>query len=132
MALEYEKPLGGVVAISSTLLEEEALAAPLNSGHSGRPPRQTPILVTHGRRDGMVPVEQARRHLVLLRSRYGDNKEAANTLVRWKEYEGKGHDMIKSKEEMQDVMAFLAEHLRLRSVALEQRDDLIEISPGGQ
>jgi predicted esterase len=130
MALEYEKPLGGVVAISSSLLEEEALAASPNSGHSALPPRQTPVLVTHGRRDGMVPVEQARRHLVLLRSRYG--KETANTLVRWKEYEGKGHDMIKSKEEMQDVMGFLAEHLRLRSVALEQRDDLIEISPGGQ
>jgi hypothetical protein len=81
----------------------------------------------------MVPIAQARRHLVHVRSRYGKpaTDPGAKALVQWKEYD-KAHDMIKSREEMRDVMAFLAEHLRLRSVALEQRDDLIEVTPGHQ
>jgi predicted esterase len=127
-----DKPLGGVIAVSSSLLEEEALTTPLGPTASAAPAR-TPLLVTHGRRDRVVPLDQARRHLVHVRSRYGAAKAEAEAggkaLVRWKEYE-KGHEMIKSQEEMQDVMAFLAEHLRLRSVALERRDDLIEVTPG--
>lgn len=125
-----DRPLGGVIAVSSSLLEEEALATPIGPTASAAPPR-TPLLVTHGRRDRMVPLDQARRHLVHVRSRYGaaEAEAGGKALVQWKEYE-KGHEMIKSREEMQDVMAFLAEHLRLRSVALERRDDLIEVTPG--
>lgn len=112
-----DKRLGGVVAVSDSLLEEEVLAFPAVSRM-----RQAPMLITHGRRDSMVGIGDARRHLAHLRAYY-QNKE----LVQWREYD-KGHEMIKSKEEMQDVMAFFSDHLVLRSVALEQRDDLVEVS----
>lgn len=115
-----DKPLGGVIAVSSALLEEEVLTCPAIKDSL----RQTPMLVTHGQQDQMVDIASARRHVEHLRQYYSNQE-----LVQWKEY-NKGHDMVKSKEEMGDVMAFFSRHLVLRSIALEQRDDLIQVVSG--
>ncbi len=119
-ALHYEKPLGGVVAISSSVLEEHMFPENKITATTKKP--QTPMLITHGRRDHAIPINTARQQFEFLRALYGNE----SALVQFKEFD-KGHEMVNSQQEMREVMKFFAEHLVLRSVALENREDLIEI-----
>jgi len=81
-----------------------------------------PILVTHGKSDDQVAIADAKEKFKILQKLCGEQNK-----VEWREYQ-KGHQMISSKEEMQEFLKFLANNLTLRSVHLENRSDIVEVA----
>jgi phospholipase/carboxylesterase len=118
---------GAVVALSSCLLEEDALATGIGKSAEASLSEhalQTPLLVTHGTTDGRIPLAVAQRHAESLR--------ALGVEVEWRVYD-KGHEMVRGPVEGRDLFAFIAKHLYLRDrglEALEEQGELIEIAPG--
>mmetsp|Transcript_16422 Transcript_16422/g.28450 ORF Transcript_16422/g.28450 Transcript_16422/m.28450 type:complete len:286 (+) Transcript_16422:13-870(+) len=109
-------PLGGVVAVAATLLEEQ-----LRSGVPSRPSkRDSPVLLLHGSHDSVVPLSLARLNRDVLKGVLQD--VVLHELP-------KEHIMISSASEMQLVMKFFSAHLCLRSVALETMPGVVEITP---
>ncbi|WIA35235.1 hypothetical protein OEZ86_003697 [Tetradesmus obliquus] len=110
--------LGGVVAISAALLEEqlEQHAAPngssnsstatSNSSSSSPVEAGTDALITHGDRDEVVPRSLVERSVAVLRK--------AGCNVSLQPLPGKGHSMISGPAEMRACMAFWAGRLKMR------------------
>ncbi|KAL6062921.1 N-lysine methyltransferase smyd2 [Balamuthia mandrillaris] len=146
--LEKGRLLGGVVAISDSLLEEQLMEPELlhwrNVEDYPSPARiaerkevpMSPMLITHGKDDEMHPIAKAREKVRLLRNTFypqqraegtkSEKEEEWNGLV-WREYPGKGHQMPNSEVEGRDLMTFFSKHLYLRNVALEQMKGLVEL-----
>lgn len=113
-----EGRLGGVIAVSSCLLEEEGLSVTPNMFTQKL--KDTPIMITHGTQDDRIPMDVAKRHAHMLKSFMGGN------MVEMKEYK-KGHAMVQSKKEAGDLHKFFASHLYLRDLAMEKHPDIVEL-----
>ncbi|PRP83676.1 hypothetical protein PROFUN_03831 [Planoprotostelium fungivorum] len=114
------KTFGGSIIISGNVLDEylqRENERPTLVASSIR----TPFFITHGRRDQMLPISKAREKYQTVK----DKMEG----VEWHYHEyDKGHTMISSKEEAKDLVEFFSKRLKLRNIALEDRDDLIQIN----
>ncbi|CAI5723734.1 hypothetical protein KXD40_000704 [Peronospora effusa] len=121
MTLPRDVRLGGMVLVSGG-----AIAGPhLSSSSSQGGAAATPMLQVTGAADDVYPAalaEQSRREF---KRRY--SQEAAIKLFTSLVRPGKGHAMIDSREDMQQVMSFFSKHLYLRNIALENRSDVIEL-----
>jgi len=118
--------LGAVISISGGLLPEfmeshEDCEALRNNASLTTKNHELPIHVSHGTQDDQVPIAVARKNFDFLRSAVGSKENMI-----WKEYP-KQHCMIASQQETKDIMAFFSAHLHLRNVALESRDDIVEV-----
>ncbi|KAF6264330.1 Alpha/Beta hydrolase protein [Scenedesmus sp. NREL 46B-D3] len=113
--------LGGVVAVSAALLEEQleqhytaigslskicggSSSSSSSSSDSAEP--GTDVLITHGDRDDVVPRNLVERTVGMLRQ--------AGCEVQLQLLPGKGHGMISGPAEMRACMAFWAARLRVR------------------
>jgi predicted esterase len=63
LGLHCSATLGGVVAISSSLMAESAEEYEKNPSNLAFKQNSTPILLTHGTRDKSVPLEVAKAHV---------------------------------------------------------------------
>ena len=126
LALHHDLPgrFGGVVAVSSCLLEEHAESAGRDPRSLSPGAKSTPWLVTHGTNDPRVPVAVAERLSQGLRDK--------GVEVTWRTY-AKGHEMMRDRDEAKDIFGFLAKHLFLRDLGLErqvEQGEILEIAQG--
>jgi predicted esterase len=136
LALRYSgaRRLGGVVAVSASLLPEtlralRAAPPPLPL----LPPPHTPVLLTHGDADGVLPGADVRASAAALRAA-APGCGADVHAVR-----GKGHAMPRDEAEMRVLMTFWAHTLRAAPPPAEATGDggededatLVELSLGG-
>mmetsp|Transcript_15550 Transcript_15550/g.39718 ORF Transcript_15550/g.39718 Transcript_15550/m.39718 type:complete len:226 (+) Transcript_15550:105-782(+) len=129
-ALTYARHrLGGAIAVSGMLLREDPLCE-LTAMRSLLADRArvsfTPLLLTHGARDDVIPVSRMRAQLHTLKKAFAAvHDEPLPSEVCVKEYPSKAHTFLSSQEEVRDVLSFLAERMRLRSLELERRPDVV-------
>eukprot|EP00808_Paulinella_micropora_P003355 g74559.t1 len=140
-AMQEDSPgrFGGIICISSSLMEEVVAQAEYRK-QKGETKRllpgelgETPVFVTHGTQDARVPLAVAQNHHKLLvqhvasgLSRSKTSITKAEAQVQFRSYR-KGHEMINSKEEAKDLVRFFSRHLYLRSAALENMPDIVEV-----
>ncbi|KJE95567.1 hypothetical protein CAOG_06010 [Capsaspora owczarzaki ATCC 30864] len=120
LALHGSGRLAGVISISGTLTEEEL------DVHVGDPvradiARQTPILLTHGTKDEMIPIAEAHNRFDRLVRLVPEHPS-----LRLLQFP-KGCKMIDSPEEMRAVMTFFSERLYLRNLAMENTPGIIPL-----
>ena len=108
VALHRQERLGGVVAISASVLPEAEMSRLCGSG--------TPILCTHGTKDTSVSISDARQVFGRLQKRLEEATHEGPVL--WREFD-KGHEMVSTKREMQAIMEFFSQHLDLREESME-------------
>mmetsp|Transcript_21469 Transcript_21469/g.52599 ORF Transcript_21469/g.52599 Transcript_21469/m.52599 type:complete len:366 (+) Transcript_21469:2-1099(+) len=122
--------LGGVVGLSSSILEEELLSDDKKGDVKlSSVVETTPMLITHGLKDDRILVSNARKnfqHLKKLLRSLGLSK--VNEFVNFKEYKNKGHAMISSNEEAKDMHTFFDRYMFIRNLALENDPDIIDLS----
>jgi len=120
-AMRSGRSLGGVVAVSGQLLAEDRL--------KGLHPSATPILFTHGSKDSQVSAIAAKD--MFDRIKGGLESQGHTGPLLWRQF-AKNHEMIGSKEEMQVVMEFFAQHLDLFDPSAEDavgtKSDIYEIT----
>jgi predicted esterase len=123
IALNWENniPLAGVIAISDSIVDEAIQECKEKSKSINNAKVMAPIFITHGSEDDTVPLERAREKKNFLIEQLGKDK------IVWKEYR-KGHQMISSEKEAKELMEFIAPKIKVRSIALEQQEGLIEIT----
>lgn len=118
--------LGGIVCIADTLPGARIAAeAPIRTGPvSGGEGvagvwAETPVLVIRGPGDEAVSAKEHEQREKML--------AAAGLRPKVFVVEGKGHSMIGSKEEVKELVAFMAANITLRNIALERDPTLQEI-----
>lgn len=100
----------GGASCSITVASEatrEAGLPPLQPPGQGQ---QTPVLVTHGTADGVLPRRLVERSVQFMRSAPGIGE------VELVSVPGKKHGMVQSEGEMRELMAFWSRHLGRRPV----------------
>ena len=90
-ALRYNKPLAGVLALSTYLPLKSSFPTEKSSQN-----QQTPIFMAHGSQDDVISIDTCRVSLSLL--------QAEHYQVQWHEY-AMGHSV--SMEEIDDIRTFL-------------------------
>lgn len=142
-ALQEASPgrFGGILCISSSLMEEHAAQAAQRKKQGLTPLEgslgDTPVFISHGSEDKRVALKVATARYRLLNEHLldGTGKGLRSTKAKTKTKQGqvqfrsyrKGHTMVNSKEEARDLMRFFSKHLYLRSLGLENSPDVIEI-----
>ncbi|TMW58038.1 hypothetical protein Poli38472_013512 [Pythium oligandrum] len=111
--------LGGVVLIAGGAIQGPHLS---RDGYSEPSEHETPVLLISGSRDDQYPPSMVHLSEQHFTHKYKKRLWTRHTMP-------KRHEMIASRDEMQHVMMFFSEHLYLRNIALEERSDLIEITP---
>jgi dienelactone hydrolase len=133
-ALTGAHRLGGAIAVSGMLLREDPLCARATmyaalAGKRGGREGFTPLLLSHGARDHTIPLARMRSQVRTLRWAFGSAYGAADgplpAEVDVREYSEKAHSFFASEPEVRDALSFLADRMRLRSLQLEQRDDVV-------
>lgn len=97
IALQFHKPLGGLIILSSYLLYPEKVK--LNRISSVN--RDIPIFMAHGRQDDVVPFSLAEQHQKLL--------EEKKYNITWKSYENLNHGVC--QEELDDLSLWLKQQI---------------------
>ncbi|KAH6564120.1 hypothetical protein BASA50_003147 [Batrachochytrium salamandrivorans] len=132
VSLKLERPvgkqdsplkLGGVISISGwinpDMYDDEKASTrgvPLLASY-------TSVLVTQGERDeGFDLAELSSKKSTMRRYVVNDDQLEVSLVA------GKGHSMPQSQEEMRIIIAFLANRLWLRNLALEAMSDVVEIT----
>ena len=121
-------PLGGIVSVSGPLLIErrqaDAIGTDGGDGDAAAPSvAGTPVLMTHGVEDNVVPLVDARESQAFL-ARHAAGIPLADIALH--EFP-RSHAMVASKAEMHAIFAFLAKHLGNVS-ALERDVDVVRVA----
>ncbi|KAJ1915966.1 hypothetical protein IWQ60_008264 [Tieghemiomyces parasiticus] len=118
--------LGGVVSVSGLPVDEAlqtwrgtATSKPLFEVPAAIP---TPILITCGTADAQIPVSKAETTVTVMKEHL---KACRIELLR---LPNKGHTMPQSEREIRAILEFLAQHLRLRDLALAKDPTVIEVT----
>lgn len=113
--------LGGVVLIAGGLV-----AGPHTVEYAHRQSdAETPVLAITGGQDDVYPAPLSTRTKQLFQHTFP--KATTLSLFTTLVVRDKGHEMIASADEMRALMAFFAQTLYLKNMALEQRSDIVEI-----
>ncbi|KAH6562491.1 hypothetical protein BASA60_011116 [Batrachochytrium salamandrivorans] len=114
---------GGVMALDAALMGHQVslkLERPVGKQDS---PLKLGVLVTQGERDeGFDLAELSSKKSTMRRYVVNDDQLEVSLVA------GKGHSMPQSQEEMRIIIAFLANRLWLRNLALEAMSDVVEIT----
>lgn len=112
--------LGGVILIAGGYV-----AGPHSTMYA-QPPlsdAETPVLAICGASDSVYPAPLSKQTELLFKQRYRKSK----TLFTKFGVRNKGHDMVRTPDEMLQVMKFFSSTLFLKNIELERRSDIIEI-----
>jgi predicted esterase len=142
LALHYKQTslsrrFGGVILISSSLIEEAFLQGKVNfTGSFG----QTPLLISHGAKDKMIKLSTAEKYFEFLCERRAEEPQITSehkdfslndkVLMNFKVYPEKGHSMVNSPEEARDLIEFFSFHLALRQISLENLFEARKLQQG--
>lgn len=112
--------LGGVVLVAGGII-----TGPHSTAYLQPPPSdaETPVLAICGAKDSVYPPPLSNQTELLFRQRYKKGKALFTTFV----VRNKEHDMVRTQEEMLQVMKFFSSTLYLKNIELERRSDIIEI-----
>lgn len=108
------KTLGGVVSVSSDIK--------IMPSDPSEQSKNTPYFMSHGLKDSVIHIDSARERQKQLKKIMGQKCQMI-----WKEYD-KGHSMINSAKESKELAQFFSDNIKMRNIALEDRDDLIQIN----
>ncbi|KAF1318384.1 putative hydrolase, partial [Globisporangium splendens] len=118
MTLPASVRLGGVVLVAGG-----CIIGPHSTEYAASLDAETPVLGMWGSNDPVYPTALALQTEQLFAERY----PKAKTLFTKYIASNKSHEMIRTRDEMLQVMTFFSSHLYLKNMALEARSDLIEI-----
>ncbi len=108
--------LGGAVAVSAALLPE---TLPAHAARAPLPPPHTPLLLTHGAADDVLPAASVAATAAALRA------AAPGCGAHVHPVPGKGHAMPRDAHEMRVLMTFWAHTLR---AAPPPGEELVEVT----
>jgi predicted esterase len=111
--------LGGAIAVSAALLPE---TLPALSARTPLPPPHTPLLLTHGDADAVLPAAAVAATAAALRA------AAPGCGAHVHAVPGKGHAMPRDAEEMRALMTFWAHTLRAAPPPGAPGEELLEVS----
>ena len=114
-------PLGGVICVAGGA-RSRSLSPSLGKLTS----MLTPILIIVGSNDGLYTVSDAKKFLTVYKDVSEDREKnikanVDNLPIQLYIKQGKGHDMIRSREEMEQLMKFFAERLVKRMIGMEEQ-----------
>lgn len=111
--------LGGVVLVAGGFV-----AGPHSTTHTqAQSDAETPVLAICGARDSVYPAPLSNQTELLFTQRYKKGKALYTKFVA----RNKEHDMVRTQEDMLQVMKFFSSTLYLKNIELERRSDIIEI-----
>jgi len=118
VALNCSVTLGGVVAISSSLIDETKAEIEMPN-HQAHHNNLTPFYVSHGKLDTTLSIATAKQQYEYISRHYPSHP------MEWHEY-AKGHEMIKNQEEMEDIMTFFARHLTSKDQSFDTLQKMVK------
>jgi predicted esterase len=121
VAMTLERRLGGVILVAGGCVRGPHMA-PYQPPRSAAVVVETPAILLGGSCDDVYPLELIEASARLWTQRHGQAEMEQHVLK-------KPHVMVSSAHEMRLIMTFLSTRLYLRHIALEQRADVIEITP---
>uniref|UniRef100_K3WYG2 Phospholipase/carboxylesterase/thioesterase domain-containing protein n=1 Tax=Globisporangium ultimum (strain ATCC 200006 / CBS 805.95 / DAOM BR144) TaxID=431595 RepID=K3WYG2_GLOUD len=116
MTLPASIRLGGVVLVAGGYI-----VGPHSADYAAPSDAETPVLGVWGSNDAVYPTSLTLHTEKLFVKRY------AKALFTKYIARNKSHEMIRTRDEMLQIMTFFSTHLYLKNMALEARSDLIEI-----